>query len=62
MNSLRDTMKDNLRQTLLDSRNFSKKTILVADEDTINEITYNLADVVFDVLNISVEEQDKDYD
>ena len=48
-NSLRDIIKDAIRQFLLDSRNHDDGT-LVAGEDMINEMAADLAGAVFGVV------------
>ena len=52
-NSLRDEMKDELNAALC---------VLNLSEDEINELTPELADVVFDVLGIMPERQDMPYE
>lgn len=59
-NSLRDQMKDVIRDYLKKKRNNSVK--MFADIEMINELTYELADVVFDVLKIPEEHQDKNWE
>ena len=53
-NSLRDQMKDAIRECLLRHDGVS--------EEMANEITYDVADEVFDVLAITPEYQDKNYE
>lgn len=52
-NSLRDTVKDAIRSCL------TKNGV---EQDKANEMTYDLADDVFDVLGIPVEYQDSSYE
>ena len=52
-NSLRDHVKDAIRECL------SKSGI---DQDKANEMTYDLADTVFDALSVPAEYQDKDWE
>jgi hypothetical protein len=52
-NSLRDHVKDAIRESLLDSN---------IGEDKANEMTYDLADAVFDALAIPPEYQDNSYE
>jgi len=52
-NSVRDEMKDELRSALC---------VTNLSDDEINELTPELADVVFDVLGITPERQDMEYD
>lgn len=52
-NSLRDSVKDAIRGCLMASD---------VNEDEANEMTYDLADAVFDTLAIPVEYQDRSYE
>ena len=54
-NSLRDEMKDRLRDVLL------RKVSHYLTGDEINELVYDLADEVFSVLEVSDQEQDMLY-
>ena len=57
MNSSRDSVKDAIRDVLLQNINHDDGT-LVAGEEMINDITYEIADAVFDVLGIEPTIQD----
>ena len=58
--SLRDEMKEGIRQVLLGSRNHDDGT-LVAGEDYINTIAPEIADVVFKILGMDEYQQDLEY-